>query len=385
VARAAQILGVLPGLRGSLSDADRHGQISRFVDWYLAAYLQRFDRVRFFSYEHERIEQFTNDRELRRRIEVIAPTGRRGRTHALWLGTTGRSLLRDCAVLRVLHAPGAVPAVLAGAPYVCTYGYDYLAVTAVGGPTWLHTRLITAKRRAMELGLRRIVRGATATIVTSEEGRDAALRLGATRVWVIRNGVDLERFAPRGGEPVCDVVFVGQLVALKGVETLLRAVATLPAKPNVVLIGDGPERESFHRLARTLGVDADFRGRLDNAELAVLLARARCFVLPSLSEGQPKALLEAMASGVAAIASDIPGHREVAAFGGIRLFRAAEAGELAAALADLLGDDEKRRQLGEAGRRAAQEQFDLGALLESELDLLCEVAVQHPWRAARRT
>jgi hypothetical protein len=57
---------------------------------------------------------------------------------------------------------------------------------------------------------------------------------------------------------------------------------------------------------------------------------------------------------------------------------------LAAALADLLGDDAKRRQLGEAGRRAAQERFDLGALLESELDLLCEVAVQQPSRAARR-
>jgi glycosyltransferase involved in cell wall biosynthesis len=383
--RPAQILGILPGLRGSLSDADRQGQISRYVDSYLGAYLQRFDRVRFFSYEPERIEQFTDDRELRRRIEVIAPPEPRGRTHALWLGTAGRSLFRDCTLLRVLQAPGAVPAVLARAVYVCTYGYDYLGFTAVSGPAWARTPLITIKRRAMELGIRRIVRGSTATIVTSEDGRDAAMRLGATRVSLIRNGVDLETFAPRDGEPLCDVLFVGQLVARKGVDTLIRAAATLPGRPTVVLIGDGPERESLERLARMLGVDAEFRGRLDNAEVAALLARARCFVLPSLAEGQPKALLEAIASGVAAIASDIRGHREVAAFGGIRLFRAADAGELAAALADLLGDEEKRRQLGEAGRRAAQERFDLGALLEAELDLLCEVARPHPWRTAHRS
>jgi glycosyltransferase involved in cell wall biosynthesis len=87
-----------------------------------------------------------------------------------------------------------------------------------------------------------------------------------------------------------------------------------------------------------------------------------------------------MACGVPSIASDIRAHREVANFGGIRLFRTGDAADLASALTDVLGDNEKLRELGAAGRLAAQERFDLGALLETELDLICDVA---DWRPRR--
>jgi glycosyltransferase involved in cell wall biosynthesis len=376
VRSGGQILGVLPPLRGSLTDTDRQGQVSRLVDGYLAAYLRRFDRVRFFSYEPERIDQFTTDAELRRRVEVVAPSTRRGRKHALWLGTAGRSLLRDCAVVRVLQAPGAVPALIARVPYVCTYGYDYAGFTHVGGPRQLQTPLITGKKRVMELGLRRILSGSSATIVTTEEGRETAVDLGARRVQVIRNGVDLQTFAPLAVEPRYDILFVGQLVTRKGVDTLLRAAAKVEPKPAVALVGEGVERDAFVALARELGVRADFLGRLDNNDVAPLLAQSRCFVLPSWAEGQPKALLEAMACGVPSIASDIRAHHEVADFGGLRLFRTGDPDDLALALTEVLGDEEKRMQLGAAGRRAAQEKFDLNALLETELDLICEVADQ---------
>ena len=245
------------------------------------------------------------------------------------------------------------------------------------------TPLIGGKRKAIQLALRPIVRRSAATIVTSREGRDTALGLGAPDVRLIPNGIDLQAFAPQTAEPSIDILFVGQLIALKGVTTLLRAVATIEPRPTLVLVGEGPDRAEFTDLARSLGVAADFRGRVENSEVAALLGRARCFVLPSITEGQPKALLEAMASGVASVASDIPAHRELAEFGGVRLFPEGDPAALAAAFVELLGDEEQRRQLGTAGRSAIRERFDLGTLLETEVDLLGEVAARRTARGPR--
>jgi glycosyltransferase involved in cell wall biosynthesis len=373
---SATVLGVLPALGGSLADLARSGQAERVLDHYLPAYLERFARVRWFSYRTETLEEYTDDRELRARVEVVSASPRLPRRVAAATLGAGpwRRALRGCGVVRVLQAPGAVPALLAGARYVCTYGYAYPAFTEVRFAGPLAPAARAAKRPLMRVGLRTILRRAAATIVTADAVEQEARRLGARTVWTIPNGVDVARFAPRDVERRYDVAFVGQLVPRKDVETLVRAAGSLTPPPSLAVVGEGPLEEELRRRCDEAGVPAAFLGRLGNTEVAAVLARARSFVLPSRAEGHPKALLEAMATGVPSVGADIPGIRELGASGAVSLFRPGDAAALARVLRDVLADGDHAAALGARARALVVERFDLARLLAEEASLLARAA-----------
>jgi glycosyltransferase involved in cell wall biosynthesis len=374
---ASMTLGVLPALGGSLTDFRRHGQLDRLVSYYFPAYLEAFPRVRFFSHEPERWEEFTEDAALRGGVEVVAPERMLPRRLAALALAAGprRSALRDCAVVRVLQAPGALPAALAGAPYVCTYGYSYPQFTQLplAGP--FAQPVLAGKRTLMRVGLSALLRRAEATIVTTAAGEAEARSLGAKTVVRVPNGVDLEVFAPRGAPAEHDVAFVGRLTPQKDVPTLLRALAQLNGT-RLVVVGDGPLRPELEAEARRLGLEARFLGAVGVPVVADVLARSRVFVLPSRFEGHPKALLEALAAGAACVGSDIDGIRELAADGAVELFPVGDAAALAAVLRALLLDDARRVRLATVGRALAAERFDLRPLLRAETRLLAGVAAR---------
>ena len=93
--------------------------------------------------------------------------------------------------------------------------------------------------------------------------------------------------------------FVGRLSKVKGLDYLLEAIAGMP-KTRLLLIGDGPERE---RLEEEAPSNVSFLGH--RTDVPRLLAASDCFILPSLSEGLPVSLLEAMATGLPCIVTDI--------------------------------------------------------------------------------
>ena len=175
---------------------------------------------------------------------------------------------------------------------------------------------------------------------------------------IVHCGVDPARYdsGPREA-PGKRLLFVGRLAAVKGVLVLLAAFAeVLKAHPDaqLTLVGDGAERPKIEALARELGLgDAvRFAGYLSQDEVADELARADLFVLPSFAEGVPVVLMEAMA---APPARGRDAHRRHSRAGrGGRLGPARAAGRrpasLGRALAELLGDPERRRRMGEAGR-----------------------------------
>ena len=110
------------------------------------------------------------------------------------------------------------------------------------------------------------------------------------------------------------IVCVARLAAQKAQSDLLRALSMLPETktiaPSLVLVGDGPDRPSLEHLATELVPGrVVFTGHTDDA--LPYLAAGDIFVLPSLAEGLPGALIEAMAAGLPCIATDIPGNREL--------------------------------------------------------------------------
>jgi len=178
---------------------------------------------------------------------------------------------------------------------------------------------------------------------------------------IVPNGVDCRRFAqgrriaswPRG-RPL--VLFIGRLEERSGLDRLLRAWPAVlrDSAADLVVVGDGPGRARYEAQARELGLDVRFTGAL-RRERVDWLATADLLVAPTTIASFGITLLEAMAAGVPVVASDIDGFREVLCDGreGL-LVDTADAPALARAVAGLLRDPDRRRALGEAGRRTVR-------------------------------
>ncbi|MCR9247844.1 MAG: glycosyltransferase [bacterium] len=142
--------------------------------------------------------------------------------------------------------------------------------------------------------------------------------LATGRVTQVRNGVDLERFAPGDvaaarrelGLPLQGrlLLGVGRLVAGKGFELAARALASLPQDVRLVLVGDGPERAA---IAAAGGDRVTFLGARSPAVVATCYRACDVFVLPSEREGWPNVVTEALASGLRVVATAVGGIPEI--------------------------------------------------------------------------
>jgi glycosyltransferase involved in cell wall biosynthesis len=165
--------------------------------------------------------------------------------------------------------------------------------------------------------------------------------------------------SPRAGiEPgrEVDVAFIGRLVAPKGAHVLLRALTELDGV-SAVIAGDGPDRARLEALARELGLErrVRFEGWISTTDRETLLASARVVAIPSLWD-EPFGIvgIEALAAGVPVVASavgGIPSWLEDGVCG--VLVRRGDASGLAAALGDVLFDDQKRATLASGARDVA--------------------------------
>src|SRR5690606_20106659 len=104
-----------------------------------------------------------------------------------------------------------------------------------------------------------------------------------------------------------------RLEPYKGYSYLIEAMSTIPAseRPLAVVAGDGPERQRLESQAATAGVQDDVRFLGNRSDIPRLLAAADIFVLPSLWEGLPLAVLEAMASGLPPVVTRVGGNAEI--------------------------------------------------------------------------
>lgn len=215
--------------------------------------------------------------------------------------------------------------------------------------------------------VRRTWRAAAHVVAVSNRLRDLALETwpdGA--VSVIENGVDTELFRPaappRGAAPggPLRAVVVAQLIQRKGIQYLVEAVGglrTAGRDVQVEVYGSGPYEPELKDRVRALGLSTSvaFRGLTTHNELPRILREADVFVLPSLQEGLPLALLEALASGLPAVATRVGGIPTLLRDGvdGL-LVDPADAGGLRAALQRLLDDGDLRQRLRAAARAAAE-------------------------------
>lgn len=196
------------------------------------------------------------------------------------------------------------------------------------------------------------------------------------RVVRIGNGVDPEAFrrlmpSERAkqelGLPAKPLLgFVGRLTREKGVHDVLYAAQALRHERcdfQLLIIGDGEERQALEQQAQALGIASAVTFTGTRADMPLLYSALDVFVLPSYQEGFPMSVLEAMACGVPVIATrvgDVPEIVEQGATG--LLVPPGDRSALQAAIAQLLTDAQKRHDLGAAGHRRLCERFTSNAM-----------------------
>ena len=197
------------------------------------------------------------------------------------------------------------------------------------------------------------------------------------KVITIRNGVDLagwpaskidrqgKRLELRLGAGDVLIGAVGRLDRQKGFSTLIEAMALLKDSPlRCAIVGEGPERPRLEALIREHRLEGRVWLLGEKGEMPSWLSAFDLYCLPSLWEGLPNALLEAMALGLPVVASDVDGVPEAVDAGKNGLLTPpSDPAALARALKSLADDPQKRAALGAAAKAAVSERFTLRRMI----------------------
>ncbi len=270
----------------------------------------------------------------------------------------GIDLIHAHAPLPCGHAAMLISAELKIPYVVSVHGLDAFSTEQVRGRAGDWCRRISQR---VYLSSRRV-------ICISERVREQVLEGTGRkcRTSVVYNGVDPELFSP-GQQPPTDqvVLSVGNLIPIKGHEVLIRAVASIskdfPAL-KLEIIGEGPELPNLRELANQLGIGnaVHFAGPQARVQVAATMRRCTIFALPSRYEGLGCVYLEAMSAAKPVIGCRGQGIAEIIQHGSNGFLVGPDnERELALALAMLLRDENRRRNLGTSARDTILDQLTL--------------------------
>jgi glycosyltransferase involved in cell wall biosynthesis len=283
-------------------------------------------------------------------------------------------------------------------PLACSGGI--LAAALAGVPAVVATvQLFSDLPHALTMPLqRRVVTRAVGRYIAVSRGvfRDIeqTLRVPPSRIREVPNSVAVDAFQPAplpdpairqqmaGRTDVPIALTLARLDRQKGLTYLIRAAAQTP---NVafVIAGDGPDRETLEREALALGVSDRVRFIGFRSDVATLLANSDVFVLPSLIEGLPLSVLEAMAACRPVVATAVPGTDEVVRHRSTGLLvPPSDPDGLAAAIQEILRDETLARQLAGAGYDLVKRDFTADGMARSIMAVYDELLAE---RSVRRS
>jgi glycosyltransferase involved in cell wall biosynthesis len=230
--------------------------------------------------------------------------------------------------------------------------------------------------------LRRLIFKRSVAVVANSHGlKEMSERVDPCPVQVIPNGVDTDFFCPaenRNKEEYRPFafLFVGRFQIAKNLFYLVDHVTSLRRSgvgPFVLhLVGDGPQREALQNHAENLGIEAClvWHGWVDKGRLREIYRSANCLVNPSLCEGMPNVVLEAMACGLPVIASRVPGNDSVVRHGETGwLFDLGKPDAFRTALREIMADPGRANKMGQKGRAWVQEEFSWRWVAQAYADL----------------
>ncbi len=336
----------------SFRKLSQSGQTSLMISSNLIPYSKAFKKLWIFTYEKEKINLPSNCRLVEPPINIHRYI------YAILLPIIHRKILLQTDLIRCFHISAVVPALIAKIffknKYIFNYGYDYSSFAHIEG-------------KKLQLILFAILhpiatRFASSIIIKNLSLLKAINHDLHSKTSYIPNGVDTKQFSPGKVKKDIDVLFVGRLEPQKNILMLVKAMKKIKSK-KLTMIGNG---SLFEKAAS----QAFIHKSIPNHKLPSYYRRAKIFVLPSVKEGSPKVLLEAMACGLACIASDISEHREIIVHNKNGVLVQPSANSLATQITKLIRHPSIMQKLGVSARQTIINRFDHTNLIDQETKLM---------------
>lgn len=350
----------------SLESWDKLGMFEREVALYRFT-AGSFDTVYFFTYGGAKDRSYA-PRLPANVIIVPKPAVLPVMLYSFLLPLIHWKKLRTVDLLKTNQMDGSWAAVIAkklfGGKLIVRCGYEWLQFIERAGRSWMkRTFAYWAERFAYGNADRIVV-----TSIGAQQFITRRFTVAPAFITIIPNYVTTELFKPRAIHPEEGrVIAIGRLEPQKNLLQLIEALQGLPLR--LVLIGKGSQREILEREARARAVSVEFMGALPQAMVAQELCKSEVYILPSLYEGHPKTLLEAMACGVPCIGSDIEGIRDTIVDGKDGIICGTDAASIRSAIVTLHGDNELRKRIGAAAHRTVMKTYSLENIVEQELSV----------------
>lgn len=370
-------LGVLLSLGDTLEKQAESGQFERFEKFYLEKYAENFNKVFVASYGKD-----SNFSARKTFILIKNKFNLQRYLYTFLLPFLARKNFQKTSVFRCMQTTGAIPAILAKIfyqiPFVATYGYKYHQFAKIEG------KFVAANfLKILEL---LALKAAGGIIVTTQELQNYVGQFTSKeKIFVIPNGVDTKTFYPvnkKFDKQNIQIISIGRLEIQKNYVNLIKAIAASKYKDFITLtfIGKGSLKNQLENLAKKLFVKLKIIDSLPHALMPKFLQKADIFVLPSLIEGHPKVLLEALSCGLPAIASKVSGNIEVIQDGKTGLLCEIESHDIAQKIDILIENGKLRGKISQDGRRYILKYYDLDKLVTKEIEILKKLA-KHAYSA----
>jgi glycosyltransferase involved in cell wall biosynthesis len=216
---------------------------------------------------------------------------------------------------------------------------------------------------------RRIFQESVAIVANSHGLKKMSERADPFPVRVIPNGVDTNYFCPpavydQAEQRRFSFLFVGRFQVTKNLLYLFDNFASMKRSGVdsfvLHLVGDGPQRNELHNYAKHIGIEKEliWHGWLPKDRLRIIYQSVDCLLNPSLCEGMPNVVLEAMACGLPVVASRVPGNDAVVRDGETgRLFDLNKTEIFQQAMHEIMQDRNQARMMGHRGRAWVKKDF----------------------------
>lgn len=208
-------------------------------------------------------------------------------------------------------------------------------------------------------------------IIVASEGERKFIKekydILSEKIKYIPNYIDTNLFKPLNIPKENRICFVGRLEEQKNLFNLIKAVSGLGIK--LVIFGSGSQKRDLEDFAKKLKADVEFKGNIPNQDLPGEINKSKLFILPSLYEGCPKVLLEAMACGLPVIGTRVDGIKEIIRDNENGYLVETSADSIRKAIKEVLDNQNLQEKISQNARKTILDNFSLEKILEKEMSL----------------
>lgn len=350
----------------SLEKWDKIGSLSREIKPYqkLAEF---FKEVYIFTYgngeENRYLKLFPGNVHI-----VCKPKFLPSTVYSFLLPLIHRSKLSKIDILKTNQMDGSWSAAVSKKLYknklVVRCGYEWLQTLEKSKKSFV-------KRYFAFCAEKFAYNNADKVILTSEDSKKFVTQkfnVNSETIQIIPNYIDIDLFKPLNIEKEKGrIIFIGRLEKDKNLANLFYSLEGLDVK--LVVVGSGSMRGELEQIAKDKNLKVVFKGNIEQAFIPQELNMSEIFVLPSLYEGNPKVLLEAMACGLPCIGTDVGGINSILSHMDNGILTNSDSVSLEKAIRRLLGDKELCAKLGVSARKSIENHNSFEVCLERELTI----------------